>query len=336
MKVLSFGEMLIRLSPPDFTRFGQGTTFSIYYAGAEYNTAVSLSILGMNTSFVTRLPDNELSIAAIQNLKRYSVETNHICFGGKRIGIYYLEKGAVLRGAKVIYDREHSSIAEIEPGMIDWKTVCKGANWFHCTGITPALSEAAARETLLAVKTANQMGLTISIDLNYRSKLWQYGKQPQEVMPEILENCHVVLGDKSAADIYFGIRSDCKEEESYFDVMQKLQKRFTQLQHIFFSFRNTQSASNNSIGAFYYGNQQRLCSKIYQMQDMVERLGGGDALMAGIIYGLNTYPDKPQEALEFAVAASALKSSIQGDISFITLPEIQSLMQGNGTGRIMR
>lgn len=337
MKILSFGEMLIRLSPPDFTRFGQGTSFNIYYAGAEYNTSISLAILGMDTSFVTRLPDNDLSIAAIQNLKRYGVETDQIIFGGKRIGVYYLEKGAVLRGGKVIYDREHSSIAEIEAGMIDWEKVCKGANWFHCTGITPAISEAAARETLTAVKMANQLGLTVSIDLNYRSKLWQYGKQPDEVMPEIMKYCHVVLGDKNVVDTYFGIKSEGTEEkESYFAVMENLSLQFKQLKHIFFSFRNTQSATNNSIGAYYYSNTQKLSSKVYQMQDMVDRLGGGDALMAGIIYGLNHYSDNPQKALDFAVSAAALKSSIQGDVNFTTLPEVLSLLEGNASGRINR
>jgi 2-dehydro-3-deoxygluconokinase len=336
-KIVAFGEILLRLSPPEYARFGQATSFNAFYAGAEYNTSISLSLLGVPVSFVSRLPDNDLSIAAVQQLKRYDVETNNICYGGKRLGTYYLEQGAVMRGSKVIYDREHSSIAEIKPGMIDWENVLKGAGWFHCTGITPAISQAAADETLTAVKTASELGLTVSIDLNYRSKLWKYGKQPAAIMPAIMQYCNVVLGDKNTVNTFFGISSSKPETKaSYMEVMQQLKKKFANLQHIIFSFRETQSVTNNSIGAYNLHNDKLIESNVFNMQGMVDRLGGGDALMAGIIYGLNKYPDDPKTAVDFAIAAAALKSSIPGDTNFVTEAEILSLMNGNIHGRISR
>ncbi|MBW0178491.1 sugar kinase [Sediminibacterium sp.] len=336
-KIVVFGEVLLRLSPPDYTRFGQATAFNIYYAGAEYNTAISLALLGLPVSFVTRLPDNDLSIAAVQQLKRYGVEGNNICYGGKRLGTYYLEQGAVMRGSKVIYDREHSSIAEIEPGLLDWKNILKDAGWFHCTGITPAVSQAAADETLTAVKMASELGLTVSIDLNYRSKLWQYGKHPKEVMPEIMKYCNVVLGDMNTVKTYFEIESaEQDKKDSYKDCMQQLKKMFPNLQHIIFSFRDTHSVTNNSIGAFNLNSDKLIESTVFNMQGMVDRLGGGDALMVGIIYGLNKFKDNPQKSIDFAVAAAALKSSIPGDTNFVTEDEILSLMQGNTSGKINR
>jgi 2-dehydro-3-deoxygluconokinase len=336
-KIVAFGEVLLRLSPPGYARFGQATSFTICFAGAEYNTSISLALLNLPVCFVSRLPDNDLSVAAVQQLKRYSVETNNICYGGKRLGTYYLEQGAVMRGSKVIYDREHSAIAEIETGMINWKEVLKDAAWFHTTGITPAISQAAADETLTAIKTARELGLMVSIDLNYRSKLWQYGKQPNEVMPAIMQHCNVVLGDKNTVNTYFGISSRMPDEkDSYKDVMQQLKKMFPGLEHIIFSFRETQSVTNNSIGAYNLSDDILTESTVFAMPGMVDRLGGGDALMAGIVYGLNEYPDDPKAALDFAVAAAALKSSIPGDTNFVTKDEILSLMQGNTSGRINR
>ncbi len=336
-KIVSFGEVLLRMSPPDYSRFGQATSFNVYYAGAEYNSSVSMALLGLPVSFVSRLPNNDLSITAVQQLKRYGVETNHICYGGKRLGIYFLEQGAVMRGSKVIYDREHSSLAEIEPGMIDWKNVLQDAGWFHTTGITPALSQAAADETLTAVKTAHELGLTVSIDLNFRSKLWQYGKKPSEIMPEIMQYCNVVLGDRQTVKNYFGIISnEADENEAFKDCMFQLQQKYTRLQHIIFSFRQTLSASNNSIGAFYLYNNTIIESPVLNMQSMVDRLGGGDALMVGIIYGINTYKNDPQSAIDFAIAAAALKSSIPGDTNFVTKEEVLSLMEGNTSGKISR
>ncbi len=336
-KIVSFGEVLLRMSPPGHTRFGQATSFEVYYAGAEYNSAISMALLGLPVSFVTRLPNNDLSVAAVQQLRRYGVATRHISYGGKRIGIYYLEQGAVMRGSQVIYDREHSSLAEIAPGAIDWKAALHDAGWFHCTGITPAISQAAANETLAAVKAAHEMGLTVSIDLNYRSKLWQWGKKPSDVMPEIMQYCNVVLGDRQTVNNYFGIKSnEADEDAAYKDCMVQLQQQYSNLEHIVFSFRQTLSANNNSIGAFYLRNGNIVASPVLNMPSMVDRLGGGDALMVGIIYGINHYPTDPQSVMDFAIAAAALKSSIPGDTNFVTREEVLSLMQGNTSGKISR
>ena len=335
--IVAFGEVLLRLSPPNHLRFAQASSFDLHYGGAEFNTSISLALLGLKTSFVTRLPDNDLSKAAVQQLKRYGVASDHICYGGKRLGTYYLEQGAVMRGSKVIYDREHSSIAEIELGMINWEEAFSNADWFHITGITPAVSQAAADETLKAVKIASKMGLTVSIDLNFRSKLWQYGKHPSQVMPQIMQYCTVVLGDRQTVNNYFGIQSDETElKPAYYDVMQKMQQQFPSLQHIIFSYRHVHAATNNTIGACYLKDGNFVDAEEQIMDGMIDRLGGGDALMAGIIYGIKTYPNDARQCIDFAIAASALKSSIPGDTNFISVNEVLDIMNGAVAGKISR
>jgi 2-dehydro-3-deoxygluconokinase len=335
-KIITFGEALLRFSPPNHLRFQQATSYDLYYAGAEFNTAISLSLMGMPVSFVTRLPENELSDCVIQQLNKFKIDTSKIVFGGKRLGIYYLESGAVLRGSKVIYDREHSSIAEIEQGMIDWEEVFKDAGWFHFTGITPAISQAAANETLRAVKIAKGLRLQISVDLNYRSKLWKYGKHPSEVMTELVENCTVVMGDPGTAKTYFNISTDAPDgEERYRLVLKEMKKKFPAVNNFIFSYRGLNNASNNSFGAYLYDGTNFYRSSEYNMNGMIDRLGGGDALMAGLIYGLSNYQSK-QEALDFAVAASVLKSSIHGDANFVSVNEVLGIVSGNTSGRINR
>lgn len=335
-KIITFGEVLLRFSPPNHLRFQQATSYDLYYAGAEFNTAISLSLMGMPVSFVTRLPENELSDCVIQQLNKFKIDTSKIVFGGKRLGIYYLESGAVLRGSKVIYDREHSSIAEIEQGMIDWEKVFKDAGWFHFTGIIPAISQAAADETLRAVKIAKALGLQISVDLNYRSKLWKYGKNPSEVMNELVENCTVVMGDPGTAKTYFNISTDIPDgEERYHSVLKEMKEKFPAVNNFVFSYRGSKNASNNSFGAYLYDGKKFYRSKEYDMAGMIDRLGGGDALMAGLIYGLSNYIDKIN-SLDFAVAASVLKSSIHGDANFVSVNEVLGIMNGNTSGRINR
>ncbi|CAN5739277.1 sugar kinase [soil metagenome] len=335
-KIITFGEVLLRLSPPNHLRFPQATSYDLHYAGAEFNTAISLSLLGMDVSFVTRLPENDLSNCVVQQLSRFNIKTDKIVFGGKRLGLYYLESGAVLRGSKVIYDREHSSIAEIEPGMINWEEVFKDAGWFHVTGITPAISQAAADEMLSAVKAASKQGLEISIDLNYRSKLWKYGKQPSAIMTELLNYCTVVMGDPGTVKKYFDINTDLPDgEERYQFVLNEMNRKFPNVRNFIFSYRGLNNASNNSFGAYLYDGNFLYQSTEYNMSGMIDRLGGGDALMAGVIYGLCNYSDK-QEALNFAVAASVLKSSIHGDTNFVSVNEVLDIMNGNISGRISR
>ena len=337
MKIIAFGEVLMRLSPPGHTRFGQATSFDLFFAGAEYNTSISLSRMGMPVGFVTRLPDNDLGMAAIEQLNRYSVDTKNIVSGGHRMGIYFLEQGAIARGSKVIYDREHSSLADIAPGSLNWKSILKDSSWFHCTGITPALSKAAAEETLIAVKSAFEAGLTVSIDLNFRSKLWQYGCKPSEIMPEIFKYCHVVLGDKDTVHTYFNIAAEKTEAEaSYLEVMTKLKEAFPQLTDIIFSYRNIISANHNAIGAYYLKNNKIIKSKEFDLDGIVDRLGGGDAMMAGIIYGITYFSSDAQKSINFALAAAALKSTIPGDTNFVSAQEVLSMLSGNTTGRINR
>lgn len=335
-KVVTFGEALLRFSPPNHLRFSQANLYELHYGGAELNTAISLSLFDMPVSFVTRLPHNDLSDGVVRQLNKYSVDTSHIVYGGKRLGLYYLESGAVLRGSKVIYDREHSSMAEIGHGMIDWENVFEGAGWFHFTGITPALSQAAADETLIAATIAAEKNIPVSIDLNYRSKLWQFGKHPREIMPALMEKCSYVLGDQNTVNTYFDIQAEGNSEEAkYADVMKQLKEKFSSLQKIVFSYRGSASASNNTFGAYLYDGQRILKSREYEMNNMVDRLGGGDALMSGIIYGLNKL-NNDSDALNFAVAASVLKSSIPGDTNFVSADEVTDIMQGNLSGRISR
>lgn len=337
MNIIAFGEVLMRLSPPGYTRFGQATSFDLFFAGAEYNTSISLSRMGQPISFVTRLPDNDLGMAAIEQLNRYRVDTRHIVLGGKRLGIYFLEQGAMARGSKVIYDREHSSLADIESGAVSWTAVFKEAGWFHCTGITAALSKAAAQELLRAVKAAFEAGLTVSIDLNFRSKLWQYGQHPSEIMPEIFKYCHVVLGDMDTVKTYFNISvGDTEQAGSYEQVMRTLKMAFPQLTDIIFSYRKIITANHNAIGACYLKGDIFLQSKEYDLNGIVDRLGGGDALMAGIIYGIIHYPDSPQQSIDYALAAAALKSTIPGDTNFVSAEEVKGVMSGQSIGRINR
>lgn len=336
-KIVAFGEILLRLSPPNHLRFAQAASFDLHYAGAEFNTCISLALWGLNTSFVTCLPENDLSNAAVQQLKRFGIGVDGICYGGKRLGTYYLEQGAVMRGSKVIYDREHSSMAEIVPGLIQWEEIFAHADWFHCTGITPALSQAAADETLRAVRIASEMGLMVSIDLNFRSKLWQYGKHPSEIMPQIIQYCNVVLGDRQTVKNYFNIESPETElKAAYYDVMKQMQAKFPSLQHIVFSYRHVHAATNNTIGACYMRDGKIVDAREQKMDGMIDRLGGGDALMAGVIYGIKTFPDDAQKCIDYAVTASALKSSIPGDTNYISTDEVLDAMYGAVAGKISR
>lgn len=335
-KITCFGEALLRFSPPDHLRFGQAHLYELHYGGAELNTAISLALFGMPVSFVTRLPVSDLSDGVVRQLHKFSVDTRHIVFGGKRLGLYYLESGAVLRGSKVIYDREHSAMAEIGPGMIDWEKLFEEAGWFHFTGITPALSQAAADETLRAVTIAAGKNIPVSIDLNFRSKLWQFGKHPSEIMPALLEKCNYVLGDLNTVNTYFGIRGTGENDAAiYEDAMQQLMKRFSNLRKVVFSYRGLTNASNNTFGAYLCNGTELFRSREYEMNNMVDRLGGGDALMSGIIYGLNNM-EKDEDALNFGVAASVLKSSIPGDTNFVTVAEVTDIMKGNISARISR
>ncbi len=341
-KVVTFGEIMMRLSPPGYQRFGQARIFDVIYGGGESNVAVSLANYGMPVDFVTRLPDNDLGEAAKMFLRQYNVGVDKIVSGGDRIGIYFLEMGSMMRGSKVVYDRAHSAISEIEPGMVDWKAIFADANWFHWTGITPAISEGTAAVCLEAVKAAKAAGVTVSCDLNYRKKLWKWGKTPGEVMPDLVAHTDVAIGNEEDAEMVFGIKAPDTdvtagkvEADKYLYVCEELNKKFSDLKTIAITLRGSISASHNTWsavlwddGTFYTGSQ-------YDVTHMVDRVGGGDSFMGGLIYGLRTYDDR-QQALNFAIAASALKHSIFGDFNLVTVDEVTKLMGGDASGRVSR
>ncbi|MBN2304473.1 MAG: sugar kinase [Anaerolineae bacterium] len=343
-KVVTFGEIMLRLSPPGYQRFGQARSFDVIYGGGESNVAVSLANYGLPVDFVTRLPANDLGDACIQFLRQYGVGTDQIVRGGDRLGIYFLEMGAMQRGSKVIYDRANSAIATIEPGMIDWQTVFTDADWFHWTGITPAITANTAAACLEAVQVAKQMRLTVSCDLNYRKNLWKWGKKTADVMPELVSYCDVAIGNEEDAAKVFGIHAPETdvtagkvEADKYRFVCEELNKRFADLKTIAITLRGSISASHNewsgvlwNDGQFYAGSQQ------YDITHIVDRVGGGDSFMGGLIYGLRTFGEDSQRALDFAIAASCLKHSIFGDFNLVTVAEVEKLMGGDASGRVSR
>ncbi len=343
-KVVTFGEIMLRLSPPDFLRFSQANSFDVIYGGGESNVAVSLANYGVPVEFVTRLPKNDIGECALMEMRKRNVGTDHIIRGGERLGIYFLETGAVSRGSKVIYDRAHSAISTIEKGDIDWEKVFDGTGWFHWTGITPALSQGAADVTLEAIKAANELGITVSTDLNYRAKLWKYGKEPGDIMPDLVEGCDIILGNEEDAEKHFGIEPDnvditkgeSMDSQAYLSVCKKLKERFPRAKKIITTLRGSISASHNSWSGVLYNGDEFLETKTYQITDIVDRVGGGDSFMGGLIYGLLTYKNNDQKALDFAVAASCLKHTIYGDANLVTVDEVEKLMGGDASGRVSR
>ncbi len=343
MKVVAFGEIMMRLSPPGFLRFVQVTTFDVTFGGSEANVLALLARLGVETEYVTRLPDNELGELCLMCLRQHGIGTSHIVRGGARLGIYFVERGAVQRPSKVIYDRANSAIATIEKGMIDWEQALSGADWFHWTGITPAISEGLAEVCLEGVQKAREMGLTVSCDLNYRSKLWKWGRSPGEVMPAMVSLCDMVIGNEEDADRVFGIRapdtdvtSGRVEAAKYRYVCEKLVERFPNVRTVGITLRGSLSASHNTWSGVLWHEGQMYTAPTYDITHIVDRVGAGDSFAAGLIYGLNRYEGDPQTALNFAVAASCLKHTIIGDFNTVSLAEIEKLMGGDVSGRVSR
>ena len=344
-KIVSFGEIMLRLATPGYLRFNQCDNLNATFGGGEANVAVSLANYGMNASFVTRLPKNDIARACVMDLKKYGVDTSDIVYGGDRVGIYFLETGAVARASKVVYDRAHSSIAEIKPGMINWDAVLKGADVFHWTGITPAISQGAADVCLEGIKAANRLGVTVTCDLNYRKNLWNYGKSVSEVMPQLVEGCDVILGNEEDAEKVFGIKPegfdvahtggevDAAEFES---VCTQLMAKFPRAKKVIITLRGSINANHNTWGGVLYTDGKLYQSRRYDISHIVDRVGGGDSFMGGLIYGLLTYATEPQKALDFAVAASCLKHTIYGDYNQVTVDEVEKLMSGDGSGRVSR
>lgn len=342
-KVVTFGEIMLRLATPDYMRFDQVDTFSATFGGGEANVAVSLANYGIDTEFVTRLPKNDIAMSCVKDLRKMGVGVNQIVWGGERLGIYFLETGAVSRASKVVYDRAHSAISEIKSGMIDWDIVLDGVSWFHWTGITPAISQGAADVCLEGIKKANEKGIMVSTDLNFRKNLWKYGKKASEVMPELVAGCDVILGNEEDAAMVLGIHPEGVdvtgghvEAAAYESVSKQIMARFPRCKKVITTLRGSVNANHNSWSGVLWDGTRLFEAPTYQITHIVDRVGGGDSFMGGLIYGLISYPGDDQKALNFAVAASCLKHTIYGDYNRVTVDEVEKLMSGDASGRVSR
>ena len=338
-KVVTLGEIMLRLSTPDFKRFVQADSFDVTYGGGEANVAVALSNYGLNGVFVTKVPDNAIGQSAINHIRRYGVDTQFIARGGKRLGIYFLETGASMRASQVIYDRAGASIADVDVAEFDFDKIFDGASWFHTTGITPALSDKAAALAEAALKAAKAKGLTTSIDLNYRKKLWTKEKA-REVMTKLCQYVDVCIGNEEDADTTLGFKAKdtdvTKGElnlEGFKDVFRQMKEKFG-FKYIASSLRESHSASDNGWSALVYDGNEFYHTKQYEVR-IVDRVGSGDSFASGFIYGLITNMGL-KDAAEFGVAASALKHTIPGDLNHATLNDVKELMKGDASGRVQR
>ena len=341
MKFLTFGEIMLRLKSPGLERFFQSPMLEATFGGGEANVAVSLSNYGKDAAFLTVLPENVIGDECVHELRKFGVDTTRILRGKGRMGIYYLETGANQRPSKVVYDREHSSMALAKPGDIDWDKAFEGVSWFHITGITPAISETAMELSLESVKEAKKRNITVSCDLNYRKNLWKYGKSAPEVMCELAKYVDVAIANEEDCQKSLGVTVDVHVESGELDrskdeeLSNKVLAAYPNMKMIAITLRESHSANWNGWAACLNDGKQFYVSKKYEIQDIVDRVGGGDSFAGGLIYGLSTYDDK-QQALEFAVAASCLKHSIPGDFNRVSVNEVTTLMKGDGSGRVQR
>ena len=341
MSILTFGEIMLRLKAPRHERFFQSPMLEATFGGGEANVAVSLANFGMDAEFLTVLPQNEIADACIRELRYFGVGTKKIVRGDGRVGIYYLEAGANQLPSKVVYDRAYSSIALAKPGDIDWDNAFAGVDWFHITGITPAISESATALSLESVKEAKKRNITVSCDLNYRKNLWKYGKTASEVMRELTRYVDVAIANEEDVQKSLGITVDVSVEsgeldrEKYRALGDRVLKTYPDLRCIAITLRESRSADWNGWAACLNDGKDFYVSKTYEIRDIIDRVGGGDSFAAGLIYGLNRYDDKRQ-ALEFAAAASCLKHSIPGDFNRVGVPDVEKLLSGDGSGRVQR
>ena len=340
MKIVTFGEIMLRLSPAgQNNRFVQADRFDVVYGGGEANVAVSCANYGHKAYFVTKLPKHEIGQSALNALRRYGVHTDYIARGGNRLGIYYLESGSAMRPSKVIYDRAGSSIAEASVEDFDFDAIMEGADWFHWSGITPAISDKAAELTKLACESAKRHGATVSVDLNFRKKLWTKEKA-QSIMRPLMQYVDVCIGNEEDAELCLGFKPDADVEggktdaEGYKAIFEQMKKEFG-FKYVISTLRESLSASHNGWKAMIYNGEEFYVSKRYDILPIVDRVGGGDSFSGGIIHGLLTKPTQG-EALEFAVAASALKHTINGDFNLVSTEEVEALAGGDGSGRVQR
>lgn len=341
MKIATFGEIMLRLKAPGQERFFQSPLLEATFGGGEANVAVSLANFGMDAEFITVLPENVLGDACVQELRRFGVGTGRIRRGKGRMGIYFLEGGANQLPSKVVYDRAYSAIALAQPGDIDWEKAFEGVNWFHITGITPAISKTAMALSLESVQAAKARGITVSCDLNFRKNLWKYGKKAPEVMCELAKYVDIAIANEEDVQKSLGITLDVAVEKGELDrnkyqaLSDRVLAAYPNMRMIAITLRESHSADSNGWAACLNDREQFLISRRYQINDIVDRVGGGDSFAGGLIYGLNTY-ESQRDALEFAVAASCLKHSIIGDFNRIGVADVEKLMGGDGSGRVQR
>lgn len=338
-RIIGFGDLLVRLSPPGYQRFIQASEFDINYTGAEANVCVSLARMGIETEFVTRVPDNAISESAIALMRKYNVGTRHIVFGGERIGVFYLEKGASQRPSKIVYDRKYSSIATAQVGDFDWDKIFSGGEVFHMTGITPALGKTMPAVCLEAVKKAKEHGLMVTCDLNYRKNMWSK-EDAKECMEEILAYVDLLIANEEDCDKVLGIRAKGTDvtagklnKDGYVDVASQVSQKY-KVKQVGITLRRSISASDNEWGALLYEDGKAYFSKTYPIH-IVDRVGGGDSFAAGLIYGV-LQKFKPQKKIEYAAAASCLKHSIEQDFNLTTVSEVELLVGGDASGRVQR
>ena len=341
MTVLTFGEIMLRLRAPGHERFFQSNMMEVTFGGGEANVAVSLANYGMDAQYCTVLPDNAIGDACVRELRRFGVDVSKVQRGPGRMGIYFLENGANQLPSKVIYDRACSAIAMAKPGDINWDKVFEGVDWFHISGITPAISERAMAQSLEAVKVAKKKGVSVSCDLNYRKNLWKYGKKAVEVMRELAKYVDIAIANEDDVQNSLEITVDVDvesgelEREKYKTLSDKVLATYPHMKMIAITLRESHSADWNGWAACLNDGENFYVSKKYDIRDIIDRVGGGDSFAGGLIYGLNTYENK-QQALEFAVAASCLKHSIIGDFNQVSVSDVEKLVGGDSTGRIQR
>ncbi len=331
-KLVTFGEVMMRLSPPGHLKFSQADSFDIVYGGGEANVAISCAYLGMKAAHMTRFPDTALGKAATQFLRKNWLSSDQIIYGDNKLGMYFLEKGAVHRPSVVTYERENSSFSKIQPDMVNWKTVLKGADWFHWTGITPAISEGAAMCCLEAIKTANKMGITVSGDINSRENMWKYGKTMQEIIPQLVAHCDIVITSPQGIHDIFGLG---QVGGKFKDSAALLMEAYPKIKKVVGKKRKSISASEQAIQGRFWTGKKFIKTKLLNISHVIDRVGTGDAFAAGLIYGLLHYEDE-LDALNFATAACALKHTVMGDVNMVSLENVKSLMGGNTSGALRR
>jgi len=339
-KIVTLGEIMLRLSTPGNTRFVQSDSFDVCYGGGEANVAVSLSNYGHDAYFVSKLPNQEIGQSAVNALRRYGVHTDYIARGGARVGIYFLESGASMRPSKVIYDRAHSSISEASVNDFDFDKIMEGATWFHWSGITPAISDQAAEITKKACEAAKRHGVIVSCDLNFRKKLWT-SQKAISIMRPLMKYVDVCIGNEEDAELCLGFKPDADvtkgqtNAKGYENIFKAMVKEFG-FKYVVSTLRESYSASHNGWKALIYNGKDFYESRHYDIEPIIDRVGGGDSFAAGLIHGLISWPENQGKALEFAVAASALKHTINGDFNLMSKEEVETLMGGDASGRVQR